>query len=191
MRPARVTGLAVSGKMIFAGGADGGVFRSNNGGTTWTPITDGLPTLSTGDLRVAPDGALWLATGEGNTGATSYVGSGVYRLVKSSSGLFSTSDRVGGPELESMFVHRLKFDDVGNVYAATSRGLWRHSATTNIGGWTRVLYPVADPIVGGVVRPDLQSPYNNICNDVAIQPGMTGQVVLANCAFRGGAAYNG
>ena len=187
----RMTGLAVSGNMIFAGGADGGVFRSSDGGSTWTPITDGLPTLSTGDLRVAPDGALWLATGEGNTGATSYVGSGVYRLVKSTSGVFALSDRVGGTELESMFVHRLKFDDAGNVYAATSRGVWKHSATTNKGNWTRVLYPVSDPIVGGVSRPDLQSPYNNICNDVAIQPGTGGSIVIANCAWRGGAAYNG
>ena len=58
-------------------------------------------------------------------------------------------------------------------------------------GGRRVLYPVADPVVGGVARPDLQSPYNNICNDVAIQPGTGGRVVIANCAWRGGAAYNG
>src|SRR5437773_8791436 len=39
----RVTGLAVIGSVIYAGGADGGVFRSSNGGGTWTPMTDGLP----------------------------------------------------------------------------------------------------------------------------------------------------
>ena len=59
------------------------------------------------------------------------------------------------------------------------------------GAWQRVLYPVPDPVVNGVPRPDLQSPYNNICNDVAIQPGSGGQHVLANCAWRDGAAYNG
>ena len=68
----------------------------------------------------APDGALWLATGEGNTGATSYVGSGVYRLTRPGRSVFSTSNRVGGSELESTFVHRLKFDDAGNVYAASA-----------------------------------------------------------------------
>jgi hypothetical protein len=186
----RVTGLAVIGASVYAGGADGGVFRSTDGGDTWAPLTDGLPTLSVGDLRAAPDGALWLATGEGNTGATSYVGSGVYRLANPAS-VFSTTDRVGGTELESTFVHRLKFDDAGNVYAATSRGVWKHSATTKAGSWTRVLYPVADPVVGGVPRPDLQSPYNNICNDVAIQPNTSGSIVIANCAWRGGASYNG
>ncbi len=47
----RVTGLAVIGTSIYAGGADGGVFRSTDGGSTWVPLTDGLPTLSVGDLR--------------------------------------------------------------------------------------------------------------------------------------------
>jgi hypothetical protein len=187
----RVTGLAVAGTTIFAGGADGGVFRSSNGGTTWTPITDNLPTLSVGDLRVAPDSALWLATGEGNTGSTAYVGSGVYRLVNATTATFSTANRVGGRELESTFIHRLKFDGVASVYAATSRGVWKHSATSATGYWTRVLYPVPDPIVNGTPSPESQSPYNNICNDVAIQPNTGGQVVIANCAWRGGAAYNG
>ena len=187
----RVTGLAVAGSAIFAGGANGGVFRSTDGGGTWAPLTDGLPTLSVGDVRVAPDGALWLATGEGNTGSTAYVGSGVYRLANAGSGVFTVSLRVGGTELESTFIHRLKFDNAGSVYAATSRGVWKHSATSSAGAWTRVLYPVPDPVVNGVPRPDLQSPYNNICNDVAIQPSSGGSAVIANCAWRGGAPYNG
>lgn len=182
----RVTGLAVGGGTIYAGGADGGVFRSADDGATWMPLTDGLPTLSVGDVVLAPDSALWLATGEGNTGATSYVGSGVYRLVNPKTGVFSTSSRVGGTELESTFINQLKFDDSGSVYAPTSRGVWKHSATTNSGAWTRVLYPVPDP-----ADPTQQSPYNNICNDVEIKPGTGGQQVIANCAWRGGASYNG
>src|SRR6185437_10855630 len=100
----RIVGLTVSGSWIYIGGADGGVFRSADGGTTWTPITDGLPTLSVGDLRVAPDGALWLATGEANTASSAYVGSGVYRLANPQSGQFAVSGRVGGNELESTFI---------------------------------------------------------------------------------------
>lgn len=177
----RMTGLAVDGNTIYAGGADGGVFRSSDGGATWAPLTDGLPTLSVGDVELAPDGALWLATGEGNTGATSYVGSGVYRLTNPRSGVFTASTRVGGTELESTFINQIKFDTIGNVYAATSRGVWKHAATTNSGAWTRVLLPVAGST----------NPYDNICNDVAIAPLSNGQRIIANCAWRGGAAYNG
>jgi photosystem II stability/assembly factor-like uncharacterized protein len=187
----RIVGLAVSGSRIYIGGANGGVFRSDDDGQTWIALTDGLPSLSVGDIRVAPDGALWLATGEANTGATSFVGSGVYRLASPTSQVFSIADRVGGSELESTFIGKLRFDGAGNVYAATSRGVWKHSATSPAGAWTRVLYPVPDPVVNGVPRPDLQSAYANICNDVAIVPGSAGQRVLVNCAWRDGAPYNG
>ena len=182
----RIVGLALGGSNIYIGGADGGVFRSADNGQTWTAMTDGLPTLSVGDIRVAPDTALWLATGEANTGATAYVGTGVYRLVSPETGVFTTANRVGGQELESTFIGKLRFDGIGQVYAATSRGVWKHAAGTNAGAWTRVLYPVPDP-----ADPSQQSPYANICNDVAIQPHSGGQRVLANCAWRDGAAYNG
>lgn len=187
----RIVGLALGGGNIYIGGADGGVFRSADAGKTWTPMTDGLATLSVGDVRVAPDGALWLATGEANTGSTAYVGTGVYRVAKPAMSLFAPTDRVGGAELESTFIGKLRFDGIGNVYAATSRGVWRHAASSNAGSWVRVLYPVPDPVVNGVPRPDLQSAYNNICNDVAIAPGSGGRKILANCAWRDGAPYNG
>ena len=182
----RIVGLAVGGGAIYIGGANGGVFRSLDDGHTWTALTDGLPTLSVGDIRLAPDGALWLGTGESNTGATSYVGTGIYRLANPAAGVFTTASRVGGVELESTTVGKLRFDGAGSVYAATSRGVWKHAAGTNAGAWTRVLYPVPDP-----PDPTQQSPYNNICNDVAIRPGSGGRTVLVNCAWRGGAAYNG
>jgi photosystem II stability/assembly factor-like uncharacterized protein len=177
----RMTGLAAGGGYLYAGGADGGVFRSSDGGATWAPMTDGLPTLSVGDLKLAPDGSLWLATGEANTGATSYVGSGVYRVAHPQSDLFTTASRVGGAELESTTIGKLRFDAGGSVYAASSRGLWKHAAGKTSGTWSRVLYPV----------PGSTSPYDNICNDVALDPRSNGRVVIANCAWRGGAAYNG
>jgi hypothetical protein len=177
----RATGLAVGGGYIYAGGADGGVFRSGDGGTTWTSIADGLPTLSVGWLELAPDGALWLGTGEANTGATAYVGTGVYRLAKPQSGAFTVAGRVGGVELESTTIGKLRFDGAGSVYAATSRGLWKHGAGGGADAWAQVFVPV----------PGSQSPYDNICNDLAIDPRAAGSTLIANCAWRGGAAYNG
>jgi hypothetical protein len=124
--------------------------------------------------------------GEANTSSSAYVGTGVYRLTNPQAGEFTTANRVGGAELESTFIGKLRFDGIGNVYAATSRGVWKHAANANAGAWTRVLYPVPDP-----PNPADQSAYNNICNDVAIQPNRGRQHVLANCAWRDGAAYNG
>ena len=60
----RVQALAVDGHCIFAGGAAGGVKRSCDNGTSWTAIADALPTQSIGSMSIAPDGALWVATGD-------------------------------------------------------------------------------------------------------------------------------
>ena len=178
----RNTGLAVGGGFLYAGGADGGVFRSADNGVTWIPLTDGLPTLSVGWLELAPDGALWLGTGEANTGATAYVGTGVYRLANPGTGVFTAAMRVGGIELESTTIGKLRFDSIGHVYAATSRGIWRHSSVGSMtSGWTRAFAPT----------PSSNEPYDNICNDVAIDPRAGGNTLIANCAWRSGAPYNG
>ncbi|MCB9899139.1 MAG: hypothetical protein H6825_14135 [Planctomycetes bacterium] len=41
---------------------DGGVFVTTDGGTTWTPMTDGLTELTVPDVDVADDGSLYLVT---------------------------------------------------------------------------------------------------------------------------------
>ena len=194
----RVTGLAVdvAHSALYAAGADGGVFRGSltaaGDVSGWTPIADGLPTLSSGDLSydTATD-TLWYATGEANTGATSYVGSGVYRLAAPSTHSFVTTDRVGGTELESTVINKLRFDDTGQVYAATSRGVYRHAASTASGSWTFLYAPNPTYLPGGADAGAPSAAYKNIVNDVAVQPDGTGKHIIADIAWRGGDTYNG
>jgi hypothetical protein len=181
----RVTGLASGNGVVFAGGANGGVFRRAVSGGAWTPISDKVLSLSTGDLNYdAKTDTLWLATGEANTGGTSYTGSGVYKLPAASqaASVFTQASRVGGTELESRGINQLKVGG-GFAYAATTRGLWRHTLADTSSPWVNVLMP--NPADDS----DITKPYNNIVNDVAIDP-KTG-AVLANAAWRSGAAYNG
>ncbi|HEU4675108.1 MAG TPA: hypothetical protein VFS29_03930 [Motilibacteraceae bacterium] len=187
----RITGIATIGKTVFAGGADGGVWRSTTGGGHWTPITDDLGTLSTGDLRVGPDGALWYATGEGNTGGTSFVGQGVYRLTDPTHGKFSTSDRVGGPELESTTIEKLRFGG-GYAWAATNRGIYRHQTGSDSGTWEQVFAPNPTylPGSGSKDAEDPQAGYKNIVNDIAVDPKNSKHVIAA-VGWRGGDTYNG
>jgi hypothetical protein len=185
----RITGLAAGNGVVFGGGANGGVFRKRLAGGGWVPISDRVLSLSTGDLLydVKAD-TLWYATGEANTGATTYTGAGVYRLRHASqSGGFAKADRVGGDELESRGINQLKFDGAGNIYAATTRGLFRHATDPgrHAEAWQQVFMP------NPASDTDITKPYDNIVNDVLIPPGMGGRVVLANAAWRSGAAYNG
>ena len=63
---------------VYAASASGGVWRSDNNGTTWSCIFD--RSLSIGDIEVFggdPD-LLWVATGEANNQRSSYAGNGIW-----------------------------------------------------------------------------------------------------------------
>jgi hypothetical protein len=193
----RITALAADGSGdVYVGGADGGVWRSTTGGGNWTPIADGLPSLSSGDLQIAADGSLWYATGEANTGGTSYVGSGVYRLADPTTGSFTASDRVGGDELESTTINALRFDGHGRVWAATLRGIWWHStAAADVAQpWTMAFAPNPDYLPGGSLANTSDgannAAYKNIVNDIAIDP-RDDTHLIAGVGWRSGDSYNG
>ncbi|HTK43875.1 MAG TPA: sialidase family protein [Patescibacteria group bacterium] len=187
----RMTALAADADgYVYAGGADGGVWRSSTGGGNWTPIADGLPSLSSGDLKIAADGSLWYATGEANTGGTSYVGSGVYRLANPRTGAFSPSDRVGGAELESTTINALRFDGHGRVWAATLRGLYWHSDSSTSGAWALSFAPNPSFLPGGANASNANAAYKNIVNDVLVDPKDSNHLILG-AAWRSGDTYNG
>lgn len=82
----RVTDVAVPtprGKSytIYAATASGGVWRTENEGTTWEPIFDEAPTTSIGDVTLAPSNPdiIWIGTGEANIFRSSMAGCGVYK----------------------------------------------------------------------------------------------------------------
>jgi hypothetical protein len=187
----RITGLAVAdGGIVFAAGADGGVWRSTNGAGNWQPIADGLPSQSSGDLAIGPDKALWYATGEANTGGTSYVGSGVYRLTNTASGLFAPADRVGGTELESTTIYHVRFAG-DTAYAATIRGLWSRSVSgPNSEPWKLLFAPQPEFLPGGSKAGQQNAADQNYVNDVAIDPRNARHIVVA-AGWRAGAPYNG
>ena len=120
----RMTALAVDGTTVYAGAADGGVWKLS--GSTWTPLTDDAPTLSVGALAVDPSHGLWVGTGEANASGDSYAGIGV--LYSGDGG--ATFSRVGGNELDNHTISRLVYAN-GAILVATSRGLYRHSAATS------------------------------------------------------------
>ncbi|OIJ91748.1 glycosyl hydrolase [Streptomyces sp. MUSC 14] len=186
----RITGIAADDQgYVYAGGANGGVFRSTTGGGFWKPISDNLPSLSTGTLSLDAQKRLWYATGESNTGATSFVGTGVYVLKDPRHGQFQPGDRVGGAELESTVIHALRFAGT-KVWAATSTGVWSHSTTTLSGPWKQEFAPNPDYLPGGSKADDPSAPYKNIANDIAVDPKDPNKVLLA-VGWRGGDTYNG
>ena len=67
----------------YVAGADGGVWRTNDGGVTWTPLTDFMPTTAIGALAMDPtsEAVIYAGTGEANFANHSRYGLGVYKSV--------------------------------------------------------------------------------------------------------------
>src|SRR3954470_5877015 len=67
--------------IIYLGFATGGIWRSTNNGTTWTPIFDQYPVSSIGDIAIAPSNPdiIYVGTGEANNRQSSSFGAGVYK----------------------------------------------------------------------------------------------------------------
>ncbi len=66
---------------IYVATASGGIWRSYNKGTTWTPIFDNKPVSTFGDIGIAPSdpSIIWAGTGEQNNRQSTSWGNGVYR----------------------------------------------------------------------------------------------------------------
>lgn len=63
--------------------ASGGLWRTDNGGVTFTAQFQDAYSISIGDIAVAPSNGevLWVGTGEGNNQRSSYWGNGVWRSI--------------------------------------------------------------------------------------------------------------
>jgi len=80
----RVIGFAVDPKnpaRYFVGVASGGVWRTINAGTTWTPVFDNEASYSIGAIVLDPKNPLvvWVGTGENNSQRSVSYGNGVYK----------------------------------------------------------------------------------------------------------------
>jgi len=81
-RVTTVTGVPSQPKTFYMGVASGGLFRTTDGGATWTPIADGrIPLGSMGSIAVADSDPNIIYVGTGSDGVRSNVstGRGVYK----------------------------------------------------------------------------------------------------------------
>ncbi len=81
-------------EIVYVGTAQGGLYRSINGGTTWVPLMDNALSLAIGALALAPSNPeiLYVGTGEVGFCADCFFGVGVYRIDNA-----STTAALSGP----------------------------------------------------------------------------------------------
>jgi photosystem II stability/assembly factor-like uncharacterized protein len=82
----RISDVAVNPrdkKTWYVGAAAGGVWKTTNAGTTWTPVFDGQSSYSVGTVVIDPKNpnVVWVGTGENNAQRAVNYGDGVYKSV--------------------------------------------------------------------------------------------------------------
>jgi len=149
----RVSAVAVrpgDESTIYLGAASGGLWKTSNGGASWSSIFDDVGTETIGSIFIdpaAPD-AIWVGTGEQGNNCWSYFGMGLYR---SSDGGQTWQERngSGGDTLDLSYVTAVVVHPTDpNVVLAggeswCSNGGWYYGGlfrSTNGGDtWTKVL----------------------------------------------------
>ncbi len=146
----RITDIAVDpmdADLVYAGAAEGGVFRSTDGGQSWTATFDQMPSLSIGALAIDPSNptVIYAGTGEVNPGGGSmaYGGAGLFRSTNQGDSWQPAGLEDSG-SIGRILVHP---SDSDTLYVAVMGLLWesgpeRGVYRTTDGGatWEKVLF---------------------------------------------------
>ena len=139
------TGVPGQPDTFYFGGVNGGVWKTENAGRTWTPIFDEVKVGSIGAVEVAPSDAnvIYVGTGEADMRSNISEGNGMY---KSSDGGKSwrrmgleDSQAIGRIVVDPHDANRLFVAVLGHPYGANAeRGVFR--STDGGRTWQKVLY---------------------------------------------------
>lgn len=133
--------------LFYVAYATGGVWYTNNNGTSFTPVFDNMPEINIGDIAVdwstKPQPVIWVGTGEPNSSRSSYAGNGVYKSYDGG----KNWEYKGLPESQHIGKILIDKNNANTVYVAVighlfsfnrDRGLYK---TTDGGStWKQVLF---------------------------------------------------
>ena len=149
---------------VFAGTPNGGLWRSSDGGVSWSSNTDQLVNLGVADIAINPihPDTMYIATGDGY-GSVSLLGNGSFWGGTYSNGILKSVD--GGISwsttglnwdvVQTRQVFKISIDNVNpnKLLASTSDGLWL--STDGANNWTQVMTGVFYDVVHHVTNPNI------------------------------------
>ncbi len=126
--------------IVYVGAAQGGLYRSTDGGTNWTRLMDSADSLAIGAIAIAPSqpDTVYIGTGEANFSADSFFGVGVYRIDNASTATPvitgplnddpANVDIFTGRAISEIAVHPT---DPATIFVASGSGVGGIGATSN------------------------------------------------------------
>jgi photosystem II stability/assembly factor-like uncharacterized protein len=140
--------------IFYIAAAQGGVWKTTDGGITWTALTDGLSTLTSGDVAVdqSNPNVLYYGTGEMNFSLDSQYGLGIFK--STNAGL--TWTRVIGSDIVGNYISKIVINpsNTNIVYASGNLGVYKSTdagtswaSTGSPTGATFLVMSSANPLI--------------------------------------------
>lgn len=143
----RVTAIDVnpqSTKEFYVAYATGGLWYTNNNGTSFEPVMDNAETINIGDIEVDwKNDVIWIGTGEHNSSRSSYSGTGILKSndrgkTWTNSGL-NDSHHIGKIVINPQNTKEIIVGSTGHLYSnSKQRGIFK--STDNGATWTNTLF---------------------------------------------------
>jgi uncharacterized protein (TIGR03437 family) len=180
----RTRGLLIhpqNSSILWAGGATGGLWKSTNGGQSWSPIDDFAPVLAINCLVMAPGdpNTIYACTGEQTQ---NWRGAGIY---KTSDGGNSWKQLPATNTSDFYFVNNIAISPIAtnHLYAATNTGLW-----ASLDGGNTWNLSLASPDGGPAAT--RTGGTTNGCFDTLAPAGQSTDTVFAVCHQLGSLTYS-
>ena len=164
-RTRAICGVPSQPNVFYMGAVNGGVWKSDDFGRTWTPIFDAQPTQSIGAIAVAPSdpNIVYVSSGEGLARPDLSVGDGIYKSIDAGKtwtylGLrngqaipaLAVDPRDPNRVLAAVLGHPYGANDQRGIYLSTDGGQnWQRtlSKSENIGGSDVEIDPLHPEVV--------------------------------------------
>ncbi len=179
--------------IVYVGTAQGGLYRSTNGGTNWTRLMDNALSLAIGAIAISPSQpeTIYVGTGEPNFSADSFFGVGIYRIDNASttanlSGPFNddagAADIFTGRGIGEILVHPT---DPATIFVASTSGIGGIGAASNTVLPNRGIYRSTNATAASPTFTRIGTTVNggnSNVRDIAIDP-LNPNLLVANVVF--------
>lgn len=134
-----------SSRTFYIGAAQGGIWKTTDGGAHWVPLTDHEASLATGSLALDPQDTSIVYAGTGESGGgDAYYGAGVLKSLDGGSSWSQMGAKEfdyahGGARIQALAIDPTPVaspDEQRTLYAAADSGLWR--SVDGGRSWTKV-----------------------------------------------------
>lgn len=168
----RVNAIAVDPRdnnVVYMGAAEGGVWKTTDGGATWTPLTDDQPSLANGAIAIDPSNpdTVYVGTGEENFAYDSYYGAGI---LKSTDG-GATWTNIVGPFLNAK-IGALAIHPSNSQILLCSSSVGVYRSTDGAATWRQVLQGIGTSVVFDPTNGNIAyAAIGNVIGNVSLQTG--------------------